>query len=107
VTRKYANAWCAWVRELVQPIKEAALKTEHAITSLAVRFESLFASHDKLIQDRSDREREDHLKSNLTYTIREKWAPIVGFLLAVVALFGTVASGFAWWFVHYVLPNAK
>ena len=101
-----------WVRDLVSPIKDAALSTQLAVTHLSERFEALFAAHDKLLQERARWEEEEHqakLKAykdaTLMNIIKEKWAPIIAFLIAFGAIMASANSAMTWWIQHIVLPT--
>lgn len=102
-----------WVRELVTPIKEAALKTELATTSLMEKFESLFAAHSKLLEERSEREKAEHnarmaAAADQTWhaVLTKKVGPAAFAVSAIIALIITMSSALSWWIVNHVLPNA-
>lgn len=106
-SRVDALATKEWVRDLVEPIKNAAVETQHAMTSLSDQFKALFAGHTELLKERSEREREDHEQKSWHYILTKKWAPVAGFILTLISLIGAVGGFLAWWILNYVLPHAK
>lgn len=105
-----------WVRETIQPVIEATARTEKSVEKLASSVteltqdtKALYASHDKLLQERSERERIEHeqrLKSardnTLLNVIKERWAPIGAFVALLLGLVTTMAAVASWWINHYV-----
>jgi protein subunit release factor A len=91
-----------WVRELVNPLTEATREMRHAVEVLGRDNQMLNAAHNKLLEERSRREQEEHeakLKAlreqTWAHILKEKWAPIGAFILtcaSVLALVGKLAE---------------
>lgn len=89
-----------WVNDALAPVKESSLRTEHALQTLTKSVmeltqdtKGLYASHDQLLKERSEREKEEHAlklkqaqENTWSNIIKDKWAPILGFVVVVSAV---------------------
>lgn len=96
-----------WVRDLIEPIRESAFKTEHAVSTLAKESSALYAAHDQLLKERAERERQMHeaelerQKSNSFYALlRDKWAPLLGLFLAGAGGLKLLGDAITFWVTH-------
>lgn len=91
-----------WVRELVNPLTEATREMRHAVEVLSRDNQALNAAHNKLLEERAKREREEHeakLKAlreqTWVFILKERWAPLGAFVLTaagVLALLGKMGE---------------
>lgn len=99
-----------WVREIVEPIKDTTRKIEQAVETIGKENQSLTAAHNKLLEDRAQRERKDFeeklirdkaesdakieaLKAQTwSAIIQTKWQPLLVSLVALSTLIGLLVN---------------
>jgi len=110
----YELASRTWVNEALTPLKESWLRTEHAIQALTDGFreltadtKGLYASHDQLLKERSEREKEEHAmklkqaeQNSWSSIIKDKWGPLLAFFIAAAAALTIINQ-----FIQAYLPH--
>jgi len=101
-----------WVREMVDPIKAAAIETAHAVTGLSSKFESLFNAHKEMVDERREQQREEHQarlaaaeKNTWPAILKDKWTPVLAFLSLMIAVSSAIGGLACYWILNYVLKK--
>lgn len=118
-----------WVKEIIQPLQHSLIEMQHSVKELSDDLKMLLTEHSELLKSRAEQERQQH-EEKLTHErrlyeeklaaleaeknaakertvvniIKEKWAPVLGFIMTFAAFLSLIATLFVWWFTHYVLP---
>jgi uncharacterized coiled-coil protein SlyX len=99
-----------WVTEKMSAMDRSLTAMQSSIEGSAKKLESLFTMHDQMLRDRAEQEKAlnsekiDALKKNtLTTLIKEKWTPILAFIIALSAVFGLMSG----WITYQVSNRTR
>lgn len=85
-----------WVHTVLQPVQESLVRMETSVSQLTQDAKELFDAHKEMLRERGERERAEWMEKT-PLGIVKRYAPAVGFLLALVALFRVIGTAIELW----------
>lgn len=109
-----------WVQEALAPLSITLTRLEEAIASLTEDSKSLYAAHERFLQERAEQERalfqekmaalraENAAVQERTFLnwFKDRAAPIAGAIATILALAAMIGGAVQWWIVEHVLKQS-
>ena len=85
-----------WVHQLMQPIQQSITRMEASVSQLTTDAKDLFDAHSAMLTEKGARERQEWAERTPLGLVK-KYAPVIAFLVACVALFRVLGSLADYW----------
>lgn len=107
-----------WVRGELGAIREAAIRTENSVeamskqmSALAEDLKNIYSTQDAMMKDRAEREKQEHdarmaalKEQTFVNIIKERWAPVSGFIVGIAAVVALVGELLKSWLTSHGVP---
>jgi hypothetical protein len=80
-----------WVHEIFNPIQQAVVRMEGSVAQLSEDAQELFDAHKEMLKEKALRERQEW-EEKTPLGLVKKYAPLVGVLVGLVALFRVLGT---------------